>query len=352
MVTGDALILKDKLSAKAATAVEKGLAFLEANQRADGEFNSYRARDPLFLADCEFDSSPFPTSLIAYCLSQIDSPKCKRMIEKACAFLIKEMEPGGVWRYWTSQHQFHAHIPLDLDDIACVSSVLKQNGYEIPDNRSIICGNRDFGGRFYTWIVPRFGFPGSFQNFIQVLKSARNPISLYYFWKLNESAPDDVDSVVNANVVSYLGECTETRGAISYLIDLISQGQEELSDKWHLSPYNLYYALSRNYKDGMKCFEAVRAIIIEQIMTKPDQLVPETILDTALALCTAGNFDHSDQLLDNAYHMLLSEQQTDGSWKAMPLYWGGPKKYFGWGSKEITTAFCLEALVRYRLTRP
>jgi hypothetical protein len=30
------------------------------------------------------------------------------------------------------------------------------------------------------------------------------------------------------------------------------------------------------------------------------------------------------------------------------MYYGGPKKYYGWGSEELTTGFCIEALGRYQ----
>jgi len=33
------------------------------------------------------------------------------------------------------------------------------------------------------------------------------------------------------------------------------------------------------------------------------------------------------------------------------LYYSGPKRLYGWGSEELVTGFCLEALLHYRLTR-
>lgn len=44
------------------------------------------------------------------------------------------------------------------------------------------------------------------------------------------------------------------------------------------------------------------------------------------------------------------QQMADRSWPRASLYYSGPKKRYAWGSEELTTGFCLEALLRYRIT--
>lgn len=332
------------------SAIEKGLDFLHRNQLSSGEFKSYRSTHPTMAEDCEFDSSPFPTSLIAYSLSFSKSSIAQEMIKRAIDFFLNEMERGSIWRYWTSTHPNHKHIPPDLDDIVCISSILEQNKIDFDDNRKLILANRNGQGLFYTWLAPRFSFPLSLAYWRVVGLEALKPISLYYFWKLNESEPKDVDCVVNANVLFYLGNSKETQSVIDYLISVIKNEKESCCDKWHLNRFNLYYALSKNYFAGIKDFEIVRKIIVTRIIsaTKADGIIGENILETALAVCALLNFGDDSVEIGNAIRVLIESQMPVGAWQIFPIYYGGPKKYFGWGSKEITTGFCLEALTRYQ----
>ncbi|HRH43243.1 MAG TPA: hypothetical protein PKY82_16545 [Pyrinomonadaceae bacterium] len=329
--------------------IEKGLNFLHQNQLASGEFKSFRSTHPTMAEDCEFDSSPFPTALIAYSLSFSESLVAKELIKRAINFFLAEIERGSVWRYWTSIHPYHNNIPPDLDDIACISSVLKQNNVQFADNLKLILANRNRDKLFYTWMVPRFAFPLSFAYWRVVAREALKPISLYYFWKLNESEPNDIDCVVNANVLFYLGKYKETQSVINYLIEIIKSEKEECCDKWHLSRFNLYYALSKNFFAGIDDFKIIRDALIERILSfaKSDGMIGENILETALASCALLNFNDDSMELKNAINILINSQNKKGAWQIFPVYYGGPKKYFGWGSEELTTGFCLEALVRY-----
>jgi hypothetical protein len=333
-------------------AIKKGLEFLSAKQLPSGEFASYRSTDALMKEDCVFDSSPFPTALIAYSLSFSNENIAVKIVDGCCKFLLTEMEKHGVWRYWTSKHPYHKSIPPDLDDIACVSSVLRQNNIPFPDNRKIILANGNSKGLFYTWIVPRLKLPASLQYLHIVTKEALKPVRLFYFWKLNESKPNDIDAVVNSNVLFYLGNRQETKPVIDYLVDIIKNNKEEGSDKWHLSPFNLHYFISKNYFAGITEFEIIREKSINKLLTTVFSASKKenNILETALASCALLNWNCASDKIYPYIQNILIHQDEDGSWPIFPLYYGGPKKYFGWGSQEITTAFCLEALVRYLKT--
>ncbi len=276
------------------SAIKKGLDFLHQNQLPSGEFKSYRSTHPSMAEDCEFDSSPFPTSLIAYSLSFSNSPIAKEMIDRATIFFLVEMERGSIWRYWTSIHQYHKNIPPDLDDIACISAVLKQNGVQFTDNRNLILANRNRQRLFYTWLAPRFSFPLNLEYWRVIGREALNPISLYYFWKLNESKVNDIDCVVNTNVLFYFGKSDVTQPVIDYLIQVIKEGKEECCDKWHLSRFNFYYALSKTYFAGIDEFEVIRDSVIERILssTKSDGMIGENVLQTSLAVCSLLNFKY------------------------------------------------------------
>jgi hypothetical protein len=60
------------------------------------------------------------------------------------------------------------------------------------------------------------------------------------------------------------------------------------------------------------------------------------------------NFNYKCDELKNAVNFLIQNQSENGCWPRWIAYWGGPKKLQGWGSEELTTGFCLEAIARYK----
>jgi hypothetical protein len=311
--------------------IVNGLNFLYRNQLPSGEFKSYRSTHPKMAEDCEFDSSPFPTALICYCLGFSEEGISKKMIKTSIDFLLSEMEANGIWRYWTKQHQYHKNIPPDLDDISCISSILKQNKISFPDNLKIHTGNRNDKGLFYTWIVPRLRFPKNLLHWKVAMREGLKPFSLYYFWKLNESQPNDIDGIVNANVLNYLGEIKETEPVIEYLIDIVKNDKEEKCDKWHLSKYNFYYFLSKNYYSGIKSLSPIKEICIGKILkdVSDNGIIGKNILETALAVCSLLNFGSNSEIIQQGINTILQHQTEDGNWEIFPLYYGGPKKHLG-----------------------
>ncbi|HEX8116787.1 MAG TPA: hypothetical protein VF521_05905, partial [Pyrinomonadaceae bacterium] len=273
--------------------------------------------------------------------------------EKSLRFFVDEMEGPGLWRYWTKRHQYHSVIPPDLDDVACVSYVLRRHGVEFPDNLPLVLANRSPGGLFYTWLTPRPRMPALPAYWRAVLPQLLSPLKLYYFWRANESKPQDVDCVVNANVLLYAGERVEARPVVDYLIDSLRRGVEGCCDKWHLNPFMFQYAVSRCYREGFAALGAIRDESVARIVaaSKPDGAFGENVLDTALAACALLNWGAAPTELERAFKHMLEAQRQDGSWPRAVLYYGGPKKYYGWGSEELTTGFCLEALIRGRECR-
>jgi hypothetical protein len=328
--------------------IERALDFLERSQLPTGEFKVYMSTDEL-RQDSVVDSSPFPTALIAYSLGFSDSPKAQAMLERMVQFFLGEMEGPGLWRYWTRKHQYHDTIPPDLDDIACVSAVLRQHGIAFPTNRNLVMANRNRQGLFYTWLTPRWPMPVEFAYWRVVFRQWLHPFKHYYFWKLNESAASDVDCVVNANVLFYAGQSSQTQAVIDYLIDVVRRGEEGCCDKWHLNRFTFYYTLSRNFYAGVQAFAVVRDEIVSKIMAAIENgSLGDNAMETALAICAMLNWDSLVPELRAAVRFLLTTQRTTGDWPRTVLYYGGPKKYYGWGSEELTTGFCLEALMRYR----
>jgi len=80
----------------------------------------------------------------------------------------------------------------------------------------------------------------------------------------------------------------------------------------------------------------------------PSGIIGDNVLDTSLAICTMLNFNYLGPELEPAIGFLLNEQKKNGSWAKRGFYYDGPKKLVSWGSEELTTSFCLEAIWRYR----
>jgi len=333
-------------------AIKRGVDFLAERQLPSGEFPVLMSTDHTLETESVVDSSPFPTALIAYSIGFIDSPAIQKMIRRATEFFLREMEGPGLWRYWTRGHKYHSAIPPDLDDIACVSIVLKRHGIDFPDNMKILMQSRDRQGLFYTWICPRLPMPFNFAYCAVVVPQLFHPARFYYFWKLNESARFDVDCVVNANVLAYTQDRREIAPVVEFLSEIVRNEKESCCDKWHLNPFTFYYAVSRAFHSGVRALESVRDIIVERIerAAGAEGLIGENSLDTAMAICALLNWGSNSPLVPGGVRHLLSSQNQDGSWPKLVLYYGGPKKYYGWGSEELTTGFCLEALSRFRET--
>lgn len=333
--------------------IRRALDFMRRKQLPSGEFKVLMSTDNSMEKDCVADSSPFATALIVYSLGFAETDAAAEMIKRALRFFLDEMEGPGLWRYWTRQHQYHSIIPPDLDDVACVSYVLRRHGVSFPANRRLIFSNRNAHGLFYTWVTPRWPLPFDALYWRVALPQLAHPLKHYYFWKLNESARHDVDCVVNANVLFYVGESAETRAVVDYLLDVVRRETEDCCDKWHLNRFMFYYVVGRNFEAGIAAFESVRREVVARILkaANADGSIGETVLDTALAACALLCWKDSSPELVHAVNFLLGAQGDEGDWPRAALYYGGPKKYYGWGSEELTTGFCLEALMRYRLTR-
>lgn len=330
--------------------IERGLDFLRRSQLPSGEFRCLMSTDNTMAKDCVEDSSPFPTALVAYSLGFADANDAGGMLEKCVRFFLSEMEGPGLWRYWTKRHQYHSVIPPDLDDVACVSLVLRRQGADFPSNERLVFASRDSRGLFYTWMTPRWPMPALAAYWRVTLREWLSPFKSYYFWKLNESERNDVDCVVNANVLFYVGEGPHTSAVVDYLLEVFRRGEEGCCDKWHLNPFTFQYVVSRNFEAGVSALGQIREEAVGRIVAaaRADGSIGENCLETALAACALLSWGSRPPELKRAVVFLLEAQREGGDWPRAALYYGGPKKYYGWGSEELTTGFCLEALCRYR----
>lgn len=343
-------------SDKLRDSITKAIDFLAQAQLDDGEFKT-TLPDENLKAICEtlgfkqeateklvFDSSPFVTSLVVYSLSFIShESKVQQLIKRGLGFLSQEMESGGLWRYWSSKNEKHNAAPPDLDDVCCASYVLKMNGIPIQPNTAIILDNRNQQGLFYTWLLP-ISIRGIVLNLLTLGKRFSY---LEKFWETTDK--DDICCVVNANVLLYLGENRQTQRVIEYLISIVLKETENKHTSFYNHKLSFYYMLSRAYFNGANSLGVIKIPVINKILSlqKADGSFGDELL-TALAVCALLNFNSQPLSLDKAINFLLKTQQCDGSWQRIPMY-GGKTNKETFGSAELTTAFCVEALARYRL---
>jgi hypothetical protein len=338
--------IEPALGASLSSAVYRGVKFLRTSQRSDGEFQTFMARDPSLERRRQFDSSPFVTTFVLHALSLVEQPDVAATIQQGLAFLRSEQHGPGVWRYWSTRNPNHLRVLPDLDDTACASWTLRRHGIPFAPNEQVLYANRNRAGLFYTFLQPA----RHKRAWLELLRrwNLANPctwLQLLYFKR-------DVDIAVNANVLLYLGENDHTRAAGRLLLGLIERHAEDRSG-FYFDPLATYYMISRAYFYGVSSLEPTAEIIPRRIAERHDDYGtfkhPLIAALTAACLLNYGLLDHAH--VGGALRQIIASQRPDGSWPKAALYCGSFRRCW-FGSEELTTALCVEALVRYRMGAP
>jgi len=318
--------------------IDKAVGFLLENQLDHGEFKTefcdkFRSFSNHQVAEeWSFDSSPFVTALVLNSLSlPLSDNRVQKIREKGINFLREQVEDYGLWRYWSSYNEKHSLLPPDLDDTCCISHFLKSNNMKFSENRDIILSHRNNKGLFYTWIL-----------------STPKQNKLYSNDELVINQEEDICCVVNANTVLYLDADEECQDSINYLLEIFRGDPKEFYSPFYNHATSFYYALSRIIYDRHSPLDSIKGELIGQILNlqEYDGSFGDE-LRTALAICSLLNCGFDGDNLTPAINFLIQTQQSDGSWQRIPWYGGHTDKAI-YGSAELTTGFCLEALVRYR----
>jgi hypothetical protein len=358
-VRGLATPMADVDNADLDHAITRAIDFLERAQLASGEFRTLIATDPA-MSNAVFDSSPFVTTFVVHALGHVRSSRTRAMIDKALEFLRGEMEFGGLWRYFGRCQYKHCRLPPDLDDTACASDSLRRNGRRPPANRWLFRANRDAAGRFLTWVLPRPKAAGATPLRLacaiadwqaeRARRRAPRPVVAtdprLLTTDADPVAPDDVDPVVNANAILYLGESPDTRPAIDWLNAMLSGETEARASHYYPDALALNYMVARTYRHSAPSLGTSSDHLLRNTLQRrqPDGAFG-SVLATALAVSVLLTFDPRNPSLAAAIGFIRSRQQRDGSWPTECFY-RAPTEF--WGSPELTTALCLEALARHR----
>ena len=331
---------EDALPARTRAALDAAVEFLRRRQFPNGEFEILQCWDEALTREYGPDNCIFPTAQIAYSLSFW--PPAQAIMARAQRFLIAERDSHGLWKHCAGQPRGYAFLPPDVDDTCCALAVLP--GEDVGSARQLVLANRDRNGLFYTWFAPRFRWTGVLHLKV-TLPQLRHLRTLRTLFRLTLPRRDDVDAVVNANVLHYLRDFPGRGAVVEHLLEILRHGRESQCDKYYAYPYVTWYFFSRALSDIPEATEA----IIERL----DASAPANPFEQALAICALLNCGRAAS--PAAIERLVVAQSPDGSWPRAMFYCGGRQgkgETFGplslpfWGSEELTTAFCVEALAR------
>ncbi|MFN7150987.1 MAG: hypothetical protein ACK4V6_16105 [Microthrixaceae bacterium] len=333
-------------SARTADAVSRGLDWLIADQAPTGELSSYAS--PLgdgVDVGWTPDSLKFITALIALAVADVDDPRAATIVDGAVRFLRSEREHHALWRYWTSANELFEYTPPDADDTACSSMAVALRGDDTSANVALLLANRDRTGRFFTWLIPhrdrltpRFWWAVR-DEFRRATRARRQEL-----WENSEAWPADVDGVVNANVVRYLGPGRAPASAVEFVTSIITDEREDDCDSWHRNRSTLYASIADGHRRGITSFAPLGPVIIDQITERIDAIAAGPALDCAQSLVALHRLGAPAAPCDRLHEALLDTQLPDGSWERSVFYYGGPQEVFGWASEALSTAVAVQAL--------
>lgn len=304
-------------------AISRGIKLLCKEQTFSGNFLSQTSSDPKNFSHGKKCDSVFSTAIILLCIKDIDNNKQIRSIRnKAIKFLLGQASKNWSYNYWRrGSRQFKTMpYPDDLDDTFCSLAAIYKKDKKLLDGKamaaitSLLIGcEAKIGGPYRTWIVGN--------------KAPK-------IWK-------DIDLAVNSNIGFFLSLQNISLPSIDKLIDdAIKTGN--ISSPYYPTLYPIIYFFSRFYKGKRRCQ------IIDYILKTQDKEFSynKNPLDTAIAVSSLINLGYKKNLEENIKFML------NHKWSAYPLYTGivpGSKKEKHYaGSRALTSAFCIEALDKYR----
>ena len=301
--------------------IRRGLVFLESTIDDKGAWHCIRYNIANPEIPRHFEKPPFVSALCVLALENCDEPLARAMCAATRAYLVDTMEYPGFWRYYR-------HLPQDLDSTALCSLVIGTHPWIfLGRNVPRILANRDEEGRFMTWVLA---------------EDEPNVVSPFRL---------EADPVVNANVIAYLGDRAETRGAQRWLETLIAEDGLEGSSKWYPDSVTIYYAITRAMIRARLALDRLRPIIADRILGLRDQQGGfGNILQTAQAVSALHDIGRLESIdAKRQVERFMGSQRDDGSWPELlafgdqSLKWGAVGQ-IGHGSEAVTSAFCIEAL--------
>lgn len=266
--------------------------------------------DPKF-ANSQALRTVFETAIVAGLLQPFVEKKHVALTLQRCRnFLQAEREVSGLWKYFGKG----SVIAPDVDATACCLLVLPPDDADAATLQRIL-SNCDSDGFVLTWFLDRADEP-PYRN--------------------------SLDPSVNANVFILLCQRgIESPAILKLLLDFLGSPQSKVSTTYYYSPFYFLYALS---KVKTHLSESVVSSIKQRVLDLCKSHKELGVLETAQACVTLAACGTPAVLREPLVRRILSTQQIDGGWPAEPLASGVNRVRYYYGSRAVTSAFCLEAL--------
>ena len=313
----------EALARAARRSIRRGLVFLESTINEQGAWHCIRFNIARPDIPRHFERPPFVSALCVLALEGCDEARARAMCAAARAYLVDTMEYPGLWRYYR-------HLPQDLDSTSLCSLAIGPHPWILLGrNVPRMLANRDGEGRFMTWVLA---------------EDQPDVVSTFRI---------EADPVVNANVIAYLGDHADTRGAQRWLESLVAEGSLEGSSKWYPDTVTIYYATTRAMVRARPALDQLRPILADRILGLRDRKGEfGNILQTAQAVSALHDIGSLQRIdVKREVERFIGWQREDGSWPELlafgdqSLKWGAFGQ-IGHGSEAVTSAFCIEALER------
>ena len=315
-----------------ARAVESGLRFLDGIIGAEGAWPAVGIYDRDRPAVPEW--TPFAAAVGILALEACGAPRAAALISRSRAFLHSRIEYPGVWRYYPG-------LAPDLDDTALCSVAAGSHLWLLMGrNVGLILSCRDDEGRFRTWIVPK----GERLKPYRATESARMVPG-----DGSESSPKTVDSVVNANVLAYLGDRPETRAAQEWLAKLVEEGRESGTAPYYPSTMDLYSAMARASRLAPPVFARLRATLaarVVELLEAGGETIDAYRMAQGVTALAQLQATGEEEVVRCSLEGLLETQHANGGWPECLIWRCRPGIKGRFSSEALTTACCIGALAR------
>lgn len=274
---------------RAREATRRGLQFLAATIGSDGAWPSECRRGSGTDRRVRKDNASFVAGLGVLALEGLGE-RTRDLRDRSCDWILAGMVDPGVWQYLP-------HLPPDTDCTAICSLAIRNHPHA-PGLSNVVSllSEQESDGVFRTWMT------------------VKDP------W----AASDHIDSVVNANVLTWLGPGPEMVAAEEWISGVIAEGHEPDSTYFYTTATDLHYAVAKAHARWPRLFEPVIPIVTRRLRKNVETAAGDAIR-SAQALTALGLLGAMPafRTAAAAWEKILGAQRHDGGWPDVVL-WAGP----------------------------
>jgi hypothetical protein len=319
----------------AAEALDRGLAYLEANQQRNGSWRYFASPSPDFSSVSE-QPRIFPTNIIALSLKHLAAGRPK-VLERALGYIRSEMRDDFLWTHDGLQHELSTkwgRLPCLLlpdADNTSLGWILVGEGLgrqALAQVRAVFQRHETTDGTYPSW-------------FTAVKES--NPCPPDY----GNRPPPGLNINVLAFFERYGIDSSRLRRGLATMLARTKNWEDH---PYHGRPAVLAFLAASAVAEGALSAEPFldRFLDDARARARPTALEKGAYVAAASDRCRRQRLDCEELQAD--VDDLLRSQRPDGSWPASPLYRTSRNYYYG--SPAETTAVVLRGLDSWSRTRP